>query len=661
MSDSKGLTLRKKGGRRPQISGPQQISGPVPSKQAPSSSGGTLAVPREKNLQPGGTSDLVKRRYSARFNQLPDFSAGTPPVPGIPQIPNQYAGSRQRSPGRPGTGGSGKPLRFDVEALRDPNLQPEKYVTELLSAASEQDIEEYQNSLKKIKNRTSTDLQQNVYQNRTQFIKISKEAEKLKGEMNTLKNLMSELTGALGQTGNSSLSGMKSPNFEEGRARRNANRSSVANLESMWNTQLQTLWKKVERSQKFLPAIPGRHIVMENGHWVELDSATWKPKRPVHLVMLNDHLLVASKKRKRVDPNGPQRGPAPTKLVAEECWPLNGIDLIDLGANLASGGVDGIVDERNIGTAVTVRSANKSFTYRHEQRDENAKNDLLLIFRKAVEDLRKTQRQDLNDSGNASDALNYFAARDPASAKQADIMDGIQASKEKPEILIEVDGKQQNFRWVEAQIDELDIDIALQHFESAVSKIEKLKMLAKGLKSNPIAQDLVLVRLDERASKLATTLTRALIDTHSYNGATKANTTWLARLGFDDRAREAFLRARTDVINRRARQCVFEGDLHKYVFQVSYVYFIIIRNTVKIYQDCFPALMMSACIKWVKEQLDNFNIVLVRQLSSVDAGSPVWQECMQVVKEHENMLHEVGLDFRNLITTAVSSGVAKFS
>lgn len=129
MSEGKQLTLRKKGGRRPQISGPQQISGPVPSKQAPNSSGATLAVPKDRSLQPGGTSDLVKRRYSARFNQLPDFSAGAPPVPGLPQVPTQYAASRKRSPGRPGTAGSGKPLRIDVEALRDPNLQPEKCKT----------------------------------------------------------------------------------------------------------------------------------------------------------------------------------------------------------------------------------------------------------------------------------------------------------------------------------------------------------------------------------------------------------------------------------------------------------------------------------------------------------------------------------------------------
>ena len=385
--------------------------------------------------------------------------------------------------------------------------------------------------MSKTKNRAETDLRQNVYQNRTQFIKISKEAEKLKGEIDTLRGLMSELTGALGQASGSTLNGMKSPTPNERMSsRRNANRSSVANLESMWNVQLQTLWKSVERSQKFLPASPGRHIVLETPHWVELDSATWKPKRPVHIVLLNDHLLVASKKRKRMDPNNPQKGPAPTKLVAEECWPLQEIDLVDLEANLAQGGAGGVVDERNIGTAINVRTGNKSFTYRHDQRNESAKNDLLLTFRKTSEELRKSARTETEKGSSPNEALNYFASRNLASAQTTEIMDTINSSREKPDILIDVDGKQQNLRWVEGQFDDLDIDIALQRFESAVSKIERLRNLAKGLKSNSIAQDLIVLKVDERAFKLAATLTHALVDTPSFLEATKAHTSWPAGL-----------------------------------------------------------------------------------------------------------------------------------
>ncbi|KAI9743184.1 MAG: exocyst complex component exo84, partial [Chaenotheca gracillima] len=123
-----------------------------------------------------------------------------------------------------------------------------------------------------MRNRTSTDLQQNVYQNRTQFIKISREAEELKGEMKTLGGLISDLkttVDALIQTSsNSSLVGSESQlsSYDNmtATARKQANRSSVANLEAMWTTQLQSLWKNVEGSQKFLPANPGRHIVRDS-------------------------------------------------------------------------------------------------------------------------------------------------------------------------------------------------------------------------------------------------------------------------------------------------------------------------------------------------------------------------------------------------------------
>jgi exocyst complex component 8 len=525
-------------------------------------------------------------------------------------------------------------------------------VTDLLSNATEQDIQAYLNGLQKTKNRTSADLQQNVYQNRTQFIKISKEAEKLKGEIETLRGLMSELTGALGQANNSNLNGLKSPptsSSGQTSSRRNAHRSSVANLETMWNVQLQTLWKSVERSQKFLPAIPGRHIVMETPHWVELDSATWKPRRPVHIVLLNDNLLVASKKRKRMDPNNPQTGPAPTKLVAEECWSLQEIDLIDLGANIGQGGAEGAMEERNIGTAVNVRVGNKSYTYRHDQRSEAAKNELLLTFRKTTEELRKSNKAETENDESPMDALNYYASRDLAPAKQTEIMDSIFSSREKPEVLIEVDGKQQNLRWVEGQIDDLDIDIALQRFETAVQKIERLRKLAKGFKGNSIAQDLIVMKVDERASRLAATLIRALVDTASFLDPTKEYTSWLSRLGFEDRAREAYLRARTESLVKHARQCVFEGDLPKYIFQVSFVYFTLVGNSASVYQACFPQLMMSACVKWAKEHLEQLNVTLVRQLSSVERGSSVWNECMDLVWRHEAPLKSIGLDFHEVI------------
>ena len=58
---------------------------------------------------------------------------------------------------------------------------------------------------------------------------------------------------------------------------------------------------------------------------------------------------------------------------------------------------------------------------------------------------------------------------------------------------------------------------------------------------------------------------------------------------------------------------------------------------------------MSACVKWAKEHVDAFNVLLDRQLSSVDRSLPVWQECMDQALTHAGMLTDVGLDFTELV------------
>lgn len=426
-------------------------------------------------------------------------------------------------------------------------------MTGLLEHASEQDIRDYQSDLRKLKSKTSSDLQQSVYQNRTQFIKISKEAEKLKAEMSTLRGLMSELTTTLGQANATNGANGAQPGFEDAPTRRHAHRSSIANLETMWNIQLQQLWKNVERSQKYLPAIPGRHIVMESSQWVELDSATWKPRRPVHIVLLNDHLLIAAKKRKRVDPNitNGKSVSVPTKLVAEECWPLQDIDMIDLGSGLNSGED---VDERGVPNAVNIRYGQSSFTYRHDQRNNKVKNELVMTFRKTLEELRKSLKSEAEVAAKSREAL--MNSSRPASRRHSEFLDTMDP-RDKLEVLIDVDGKQQNMRWVEGQLDELDIDIAIQVFETAVSRVEKLRKLAKGLKGSQTAQEAINSEVDSRANKLAEILLRALVDTNSFMNATKTNVAWLTRLGYDDRAREAYLNARSQIITKRARYVAY--------------------------------------------------------------------------------------------------------
>lgn len=422
-----------------------------------------------------------------------------------------------------------------------------------MNDATEQEINEYQKSLKNLRARATADLQKNVYQNRTQFIKISKEAEKLKGEMRALKNLMSDLKINTTALRAASLHASNSPEFEgiPSNSSKKDRRSSVADLTVIWNSQLQALWKAVEGSQKFLPAVPGRHPIQDAGLWIELDNATWKPRRAMRLFLLNDHLLTAVRKKPRLKGDGTDQYQAATKIVADRCWPLLDIEMVDLA------GINESAEENSkVSDAIMIRCVgHETFTYRKEKPTGIEKQSLIINFKKQVEELRKGLRSDIESNKKAKETINYFASRDPRLLKMTELLETLPDIKD---MLIEVEGKQQNLRWVESQLDGLDIDIALQRFDAAVLRIEKFNMLAKGLKGNIVAQDFINFKVEERAIRLAGLITSELVDSHNDQKKVRSNIGWLACLGFEDRAREAYLEARGNIIRRRSRYVTTE-------------------------------------------------------------------------------------------------------
>ena len=135
MDEKRGKSLRKKSGRSQKNVGPKKISAPVPiantkglpSHIKPSAELGKYSTPRERPPQGDKTADLVKRRYSTRFAQLPqDVNAGAPPVPALP-IPDQYASIPPSRDGPQRQGSSERRrLQLDPKILADPTLTPER-------------------------------------------------------------------------------------------------------------------------------------------------------------------------------------------------------------------------------------------------------------------------------------------------------------------------------------------------------------------------------------------------------------------------------------------------------------------------------------------------------------------------------------------------------
>lgn len=201
--------------------------------------------------------------------------------------------------------------------------------------------------------------------------------------------------------------------------------------------------------------------------------------------------------------------------------------------------------------AIMVRGVGQaSVIYRTEKPEDPEKRQLLLNIRKVVEDLRRNIQSEREANNKAKETINYFASRDPGLLQKAELLETLSDIKD---MLIEVDGKQQNLRWVESQMDDLDIDIALQRIEPAVGRVEKLKSLARSLKNNTVAQDFIEFKVEERCSRLGALVTRELVNSHNNSNKTKQHVSWLTRLGFEDRAREAYLEARSNIIQKRSR------------------------------------------------------------------------------------------------------------
>jgi hypothetical protein len=417
-------------------------------------------------------------------------------------------------------------------------------VSSVLFDAPPPQIEQYLRDLQKVKATANAEIQQSVFQNRTQFIKISKEAEKLKTELRNLRSLMTELTGTMGQVAVSGVSAGSSNSFSLGSGGRNrGNRSSVANLEALWNSHLQELWRRVEGSQKYLPAIPGRHVVYESSRWVELNSATWKPRRKVHLILLNDHLLIATEKKR---PEGQREGKdkqQTAQFVALKCWPLQDVQMADIAMRVTPG----TGDMASSSHSINIRVGPESLTFATANKEGHEKLSLLSNFRKSSEDLRRkldSENQDQDRNKESTDGL----ISPLFNTAFGDVFTG-----SKSDFLVEVDGNPQSLRWVEMQIDDLDIDSALQKHEEAIVRIEKLRGIVKSIRTNPTAQKTLNAKLDDRAAKLALTISRNLSETHSWMSVTEKNVNWLFRLGFQDRAREAYLEARSAIIQKRVR------------------------------------------------------------------------------------------------------------
>jgi len=103
----------------------------------------------------------------------------------------------------------------------------------------------------------------------------------------------------------------------------------------MYLNQMQELHAHIEGAAKFAPVMPGRHVVAEFDGVLALNAATYKAVGRVRFVLLDDLVMVARRRRRHAGPANAEGGNVgggtvnEGKLVAERCWPLSEMLVLD--------------------------------------------------------------------------------------------------------------------------------------------------------------------------------------------------------------------------------------------------------------------------------------------------------------------------------------------
>ena len=161
----------------------------------------------------------------------------------------------------------------------------------------------------------------------------------------------------------------------------------------MYKSQLTNLWSTVEGSQKYLPVVPGRHLVFETHQFVELNAATYKAKQSVSLFLLNDLLLIAGRRRTKSNVSADDKERSRGRTVAERCWVLADLVVVDVKD---SGGKSRRhrtqAEHADLTNALKIRRGKENCVYRTARIDD--KKALLTAFRQVSQELSDKKRKE---------------------------------------------------------------------------------------------------------------------------------------------------------------------------------------------------------------------------------------------------------------------------
>ncbi|KAF9581366.1 exocyst complex component exo84 [Lunasporangiospora selenospora] len=502
--------------------------------------------------------------------------------------------------------GPGRQSAVDISQFSKEGFSHDEYLTKNLGTASEDTVRAFLQLLKDSKSLAAEDLQENVFKNYNEFVTISKEISKLESDMQVLRGHLDDLKASSDSLIDDDDEFLLAAGIEESAPvvpkRMTMMVSSMSDLTSVYKAQMMALWEGIDGAQKMLPYHPKRRLVRESPSFVEVNVSSNKIKHPVHIVLMNDALLVATRKKKTATHSK-------FKLVGDRCWALTDITIEDMK------------DTNDLRNAIKIKHGNEFFVYKTEKGQE--KQSMLVNTKRATDDMLAKS----NESRN-KDTYGLPTMPNRAGMK-------FRAS---------VGLSQSDFRWLAEFTDELDVLIAQREFDGAVAGVEKATVMLSQISLPGAKREDSRKRLDERVSRLARAILMDLGNPHVAKSMALKNVGWLERLGCLDQAKEVFLTSRTKVIRQRMGLAKSKRDPVVHIEELSVIVFTTIWNTCEWFEASFKSpKMTSSLVKWVKEEIENF-ADNYKDIVFGQGNFQVIADCFKIAQEQCSKLKEVGLD-----------------
>jgi hypothetical protein len=290
------------------------ISGDNQSLQVPSNPHGISNTSRKNTRRLSIHASAAAHSLGRSSSQNAPFDATS--LPPVPRLPNH----------------SNKP---DGEDQKDEFMNIEKKIFQDLANGTAAEVDDYYNLLIKQKALITRDIKTNINQNQKNILQLTNDLKETQDELLQLRITTKDLYEVLDHFKESAqrrldveleIPSQQSQNQPKLQAQKRKDRSSILVLEKMWQSELQSLFKHVEGASKYIQPLPGRHVLAESGRWQEINIGTWKPIKPAHLFVLNDLLLMATKKSSQ------DGGGSKSRLHAVQCWPLSQVLLEEIQA-----------------------------------------------------------------------------------------------------------------------------------------------------------------------------------------------------------------------------------------------------------------------------------------------------------------------------------------